>query len=283
MNNCKKLQKTAEIVINDLEIMALHGVNEEEKVNKQPFSISLTIEPASKKGEDTDNISDTVSYSAVTKLVKKVVEGNSFNLLEKLSKEILTEICKNFDIQKATVLVEKLDPPMSVKPRSVGYRKSIDYALVYLSLGSSLGDKNKMLDFAVELLKKHPLIRNVRESKRIKTAPYGDVAENMFLNSAVELETALTPEELLEYIHEIEKKAGRVRKVRWEDRELDIDIGLYGEEIINTKDLVIPHKELHKRLFFLEPILELNDSLFHPVLHRYLQDLFNDITPLLII
>lgn len=283
MNNCKKLQKTAEIVINDIEIMALHGVNQEEKVKKQPFSISLTIEPASKKGEDTDNISDTVSYSAVTKLVKKVVEGNSFNLLEKLSKEILTEICKNFDIQKATVLVEKLDPPMSVKPRSVGYRKSIDYALVYLSLGSSLGDKNKMLDFAVELLKKHPLIKNVRESTRIKTAPYGDVAENMFLNSAVELETALTPEELLEYIHEIEKKAGRVRKVRWEDRKLDIDIVLYGEEIINTKDLVIPHKELHKRLFFLEPILELNDSLFHPVLQRYLQDLFNDITPLLII
>jgi len=283
MNNCKKLQKTAEIVINDLEIMALHGVNQDEKVNKQPFSISLTIEPASKKGEDTDNISDTVSYSVVTKLVKKVVEGNSFNLLEKLSKEILTEICKNFDIQKATVLVEKLDPPMSVKPRSVGYRKSIDYALVYLSLGSSLGDKNKMLDFAVESLKKHPLIKNVRESTRIKTAPYGDVAENMFLNSAVELETALTPEELLEYIHEIEKKAGRVRKTRWEDRELDIDIALFGEEIINTEDLVIPHKELHKRVFVLKPILELNKGLYHPVLHRYLQDLFNHITPLLII
>ena len=277
MKNCRKLQKTAKIVINDLEIMAFHGVNPEEKTNKQPFSVSLEIEPTNKKGEKTDNILDTVSYSAVAKLVKKTVEDNSFNLLERLANEILIQICTNFEVEAVSILIKKLDPPMKAKPRYVGYQKNIEYNLVYLSLGSSIGEKNKKLDFAVKSLKAHPLIRNVRESTRIETEPYGDVAKNTFLNSAVEIETALTPQELLDYLHQIESEAGRVRKVRWEDRELDIDIALFGNEIMNTKDLIIPHKELHKRAFFLQPLVELNSGLFHPILHKYLSDLLTSL------
>lgn len=273
MYNSEKLQKTPKIIINNLEIMACHGVNPEEKVNKQPFSISLEIEPSNKNSEHSDDIADTISYSDIAKLVKKTVENNCFNLIERLANEILIQICKNYKVESVEIFLKKLDPPMKIKPEYVGYKKTIEFVRTYLCLGSSLGDKNAKLDFAIKSLKQNPLIRNVRESKRIITKPEGGVAKNDFLNSAVELETALTPHELLDLIHDIEAKAGRVRKVKWEDRELDIDIALFGDEIINSHDLVIPHRYLGSRLFFLKPLIELNDMLFHPVLHEYLDEI----------
>ena len=272
------IQKTAKIIIHDLLINACHGVNEEEKTQKQPFSISVEIVTDIGEAVKNDDITRTVSYSEVCKQIKTVVESTTYNLIETLANKLACSIaCKYYNITSVKVLLKKLEPPMKLKPNDVAVEVVRQYKRCYLSLGSSVGDRNGYLDFALEKIINDIHIRNVRESGRIETEPYGGVAKNKFINSAVELETIYSPQELLKVINNIEKEAGRVRNKKWEDRVLDIDIVLFGNEIINDENLTVPHKEMHKREFVLRPLLLLNDALYHPLLGKYLKDILEEI------
>ena len=272
------IQKTAKIIIHDLVVNACHGVNEEEKTQKQPFSISVEIVTDIGEAVKNDDITRTVSYSEVCKQIKTVVESTTYNLIETLANKLACSIaCKYYNITSVKVLLKKLEPPMKVKPNDVAVEVVREYKRCYLSLGSSVGDRNGYLDFALEKLINDIHIRNVRESGRIETEPYGGVAKNKFINSAVELETIYSPQELLKIINNIEEEAGRVRNKKWEDRVLDIDIVLFGNEIINDENLTVPHKEMHKREFVLRPLLLLNDALYHPLLGKYLKDILEEI------
>lgn len=272
------IQKTAKIIIHDLLINACHGVNEEEKTQKQPFSISVEIVTDIGEAVKNDDLTQTVSYSAVCKQIKTVVENTTYNLIETLADTLACSIaCKYYNIISVKVLLKKLEPPMKVKPNDVAVEVVREYKRCYLSLGSSVGNRNGYLDFALEKLNNDIHIRNVRESGRIETEPYGGVAKNKFINSAVELETIYSPQELLKIINNIEEEAGRVRNKKWEDRVLDIDIVLFGNEIINDENLTVPHKEMHKREFVLRPLLLLNDALYHPLLGKYLKDILEEI------
>lgn len=272
------IQKTAKIIIHDLVINACHGVNEEEKTQKQPFSISVEIVTDIGEAVKNDDITQTVSYSAVCKQIKTVVESTTYNLIETLADTLACSIaCRYYNITSVKVLLKKMEPPMKVKPNYVAVEVVREYKRCYLSLGSSVGDRNGYLDFALEKLNNDIHIRNVRESGRIETEPYGGVAKNKFINSAVELETIYSPQELLKIINNIEEEAGRVRNKKWEDRVLDIDIVLFGNEIINDENLTVPHKEMYKREFVLRPLLLLNDALYHPLLGKYLKDILEEI------
>jgi 2-amino-4-hydroxy-6-hydroxymethyldihydropteridine diphosphokinase len=127
----------------------------------------------------------------------------------------------------------------------------------FLGLGSSLGDRLSNLCLAAARLGEMPGTRLMRVSGVYETPPAGGVAKNPFLNAAVEIETALSPEEILEFIQGIEKEAGRVRRERWEDRTLDIDILLYGDMIIERGDVRIPHPRMAERRFVLTPLMEI--------------------------
>ena len=272
------IQKTAKIIIHDLVVNACHGVNEEEKTQKQPFSISVEIVTDIGEAVKNDDITQTVSYSAVCKQIKTVVESTTYNLIETLADTLACSIaCKYYNITSLKVLLKKLEPPMKVKPNYVAVEVVREYKRCYLSLGSSVGNRNGYLDFALEKLINDIHIRKVRESTRIETEPYGGVSKNKFINSAVELETIYSPQELLKVINNIEAEAGRVRNKKWEDRVLDIDIVLFENEIINDENLVVPHKEMHKREFVLRPLLLLNAALYHPLLGKYLKDILEEI------
>lgn len=114
-------------------------------------------------------------------------------------------------------------------------------------------------------------------SSFIVTEPYGPVEQDDFLNACVEIETLYSPEELLDKVHVIENEAGRTRDVHWGPRTLDIDIVLYEDMIINTKDLIVPHIEMHKRLFVLEPLAQIAPGLVHPVYRKTIADLKNEL------
>lgn len=272
------IQKTGKIIIHDLVVNACHGVNEEEKTQKQPFSISVEIVTDIGEAVKNDDITQTVSYSEVCKQIKTVVQSTTYNLIETLADTLACSIaCKYYNVISVKVLLKKLEPPMKVKPNYVAVEVVKEYKRCYLSLGSSVGDRNGYLDFALEKLNNDIHIRKVRESGRIETEPYGGVAKNKFINSAVELETIYSPQELLKVINNIETEAGRVRNKKWEDRVLDIDIVLFGNEIINDENLTVPHKEMHKREFVLRPLLLLNDALHHPLLSKYLKDILEEI------
>ncbi len=99
----------------------------------------------------------------------------------------------------------------------------------------------------------------------METKPYGDVEQDDFLNGAAEIDTLYEPHELLDKIHETENKGGRERTVKWGPRTIDLDILLYDHQILTDKDLMIPHPEMHKRMFVLKPLESIAPWAEHPV------------------
>ena len=148
-------------------------------------------------------------------------------------------------------------------------------ALVYLSLGSNIGDRVAFIQQAVNLLQAGNKTTLVRSSTLYETEPWGNKSQNWFINAVVELKTQLSPEELLDFCQNIEKELGRVRDgvPRWGERTIDIDILFYNDKIINTPKLTIPHKHLHERAFTLVPLLELIPSFKHPVSGKTISEL----------
>ncbi|MDE5872998.1 MAG: 2-amino-4-hydroxy-6-hydroxymethyldihydropteridine diphosphokinase, partial [Lachnospiraceae bacterium] len=146
---------------------------------------------------------------------------------------------------------------------------------VYLGLGSNLGDKEGYLDYAVDQLGKDDYIRVNRVSSYIVTKPYGNVEQDDFLNGCIEIETLYSPQELLEIINDIEQGAGRKRVIHWGPRTLDIDILLYDREIIMEENLKIPHAEMARRSFVLEPLCEIAPFAYHPGYNKTIIELFD--------
>lgn len=153
-------------------------------------------------------------------------------------------------------------------------------AIVYLSLGSNSGDRIGFVQQATSLLAAADGITIVRTSAFYETEPWGMESENWFVNAVVEIKTTLSPRDLLKECQRIEKQLGRQHKSSnkgYADRTIDIDILFYNKDIINEDDLVIPHKYLHLRAFTLVPLLELIPNFEHPVLHRTISELHNDL------
>jgi len=133
--------------------------------------------------------------------------------------------------------------------------------IVYLGLGSSVGNKKQvLLDACVEIKQWGNLFQL---SSFFYSAPWGGVAKNEFVNAVCSLvvDVSVSPEMLLKKIHLLEKKFQRTRNIKWEDRTLDIDILLYGQKKISTEILTIPHFYILDRYFVYEPLLELMKEL----------------------
>ncbi len=127
----------------------------------------------------------------------------------------------------------------------------------YLGLGSNLGDRLANLSTAVELLKAHPEVRIIRASSLYETAPVGYLDQPWFLNAVVECQTTLDPRELLEVCLEVERTMGRVRRIKWGPRNIDIDLLLYEDQTLSEDGLEVPHPRMTERLFVLLPLEEL--------------------------
>ena len=152
-------------------------------------------------------------------------------------------------------------------------------AIVYLSLGSNYGDRIGFVQQAASLLGTSDDISIIRTSSFYETEPWGMVSENWFVNAVVEIKTTLTPQALLELCLKIENQLGRKRTQdgSYTDRTIDIDILFYNKDIINDNSLIIPHKFLHLRAFTLVPLLELIPNFEHPILHKTISELHNDL------
>jgi 2-amino-4-hydroxy-6-hydroxymethyldihydropteridine diphosphokinase len=137
----------------------------------------------------------------------------------------------------------------------------------FIGLGSNLGDREASLKAAVAALGKAGAVV-LRTSSFIRTAPAGKLDQPEFLNGVVEIETEQRPRALLDLLMEIERGLGRVRSERWGPRTIDLDLLLYGDEIVRDPDLEVPHPRMHERLFVLEPLAEIAPDAWHPALKR---------------
>ncbi|CAI9393546.1 TPA: 2-amino-4-hydroxy-6-hydroxymethyldihydropteridine diphosphokinase [Citrobacter amalonaticus] len=137
--------------------------------------------------------------------------------------------------------------------------------LVYIALGSNLASPLEQVNAAVNAIRELPESRVVAVSSFYRTPPLGPQDQPDYLNAAVALETTLEPETLLDHTQRIELQQGRVRKAeRWGPRTLDLDIMLFGDRIINSERLTVPHYDMKNRGFMLWPLFEIAPDLHFP-------------------
>jgi len=149
--------------------------------------------------------------------------------------------------------------------------------IAYLSLGSNLGNREQNLTEAIQRLESIGAVRSVSSLYETEPVEFNDQPE--FLNCAVGIETTALPEELMRQLLEIEQAMGRKRVQKKGPRLIDLDILLFGDRIVNTPELTIPHPAMHQRRFVLEPLAEITPAARHPVLKKTTKEMLRELPP----
>lgn len=266
------------IKIQNLEVFAKHGVFPEENVLGQKFVISAVLYTSTRKAGVTDELSHSVNYGEVSHYIKNYVEGHTWKLLESVVEHLAEEILLHFPLLNQVDLeIKKPWAPIGLPLDTVSVEISRKWHTAYIALGSNMGDTKGFLDFAVQMLENRSDCQVQKVSDYLVTKPYGGVEQDDFLNGALELKTMLDPEELLDALHEIEKATHRERKIHWGPRTLDLDILLYDDLVLDTKDLHIPHAEMHLRDFVLIPMAQIAPWKRHPLTGKTMEEMKNNL------
>ncbi len=138
--------------------------------------------------------------------------------------------------------------------------------IAYIGVGNNLGDRKSCIDKAVAMLGQTAGVAVSQVSSIIETKPLGDAKQPAYLNCVAEIKTDLLAGKLHEQLVRIEDMLGRQRGEKWAPRTIDLDLLLFGDEVINSKTLIVPHPQMHLRSFVLDGLRQLNPNLLHPVL-----------------
>lgn len=262
------------IRIENLKVFAHHGVFEEEKRNGQDFYVNARLDSDLKKAGMTDYLADSTHYGEVCQQIEKSLTEKSYDLIERAAEKTIEDILVNFPlIREVTLELKKPHAPIPMEFESVSVEITRGWHKVYIAFGSNMGDKETYIKDAIEEIKENNFFRQIEVSDFFYSTPYGGVEQDDFVNGVLEAETMLEPYELLDYLHELEKKANRVRKEHWGPRTLDLDIIFYDNLVLDEKELQIPHKDMKNRDFVLVPLAQLAGYKRHPVLNMTVDEM----------
>lgn len=262
-------RKYDEIHIENLCVFANHGVFEEENTLGQKFLLSLTLYTDTGKAGKTDDLTYSTNYGEVSAFAEKLLKENTFNLIETAAEKTAEEILKKYPgVEGVEVELKKPWAPVGLPLDYVSVKITRFWHRAYIAMGSNLGDKKAYLDFGVRKLIERKDFHVDAVSDYIITEPYGYTAQDDFLNGCMSVRTLLTPSELLDFLQEIENEAQRKREIHWGPRTLDLDILMYDDLMIHTDRLTVPHVELAKRSFVLDPLAEIAPYAVDPVTGR---------------
>lgn len=268
-----------QIKIKDLEVYSNHGVFKEENVLGQKFLVSATLYTDTRKAGMNDELTDSIHYGEICHTITDFMKKHTYKLIETVAEQLAMELLRTTKyLRKITLEIKKPWAPVGLPIDTVSVEITRGWHEAYIALGSNIGDSKAYLDLAVEELNSTDDCTVEAVSEYIVTKPYGVTDQDDFLNGALQLRTLLTPEELLDRLHEIEQEAGRKRIRRWGPRTLDLDILFYDDLVMSTKDLIIPHVEIQLRDFVLKPLMELCPYKRHPVWNKTVAELLNDLT-----
>lgn len=268
------------IKIVQLEVFAYHGCEEFEKINGQKFYIDVTLHTDIRTSGVSDDLNDTMNYAKVCEFITKFMTENRYDLIEAAAEQTSRALLREFPkLKEIDFSIYKPNAPIGLPFGNVAVSISRKWNKVILSIGSNMGDKEAYLNNAIDSLYDDVNCRVNVVSNYIETEPYGPVEQDNFLNGCLEIETLYSPKELLKKVNQIEAESGRTRDIHWGPRTLDIDIVFYGDEIVDEPDLKIPHVEMHKRLFVLEPLKQIAPYWKHPILNRTVSQILEELKP----
>ncbi len=267
-----------EIRIEELEVFAHHGVFPEEKEKGQSFLANATLYTDLRKAGQKDDLTLSTHYGEVSLLLDSIIKENTYDLIETVAEHCAREILLQFPLVRALDLeIRKPDAPIPLPFSSVSVKIYRAWHSAYIAFGSNLGESRKMIEDAISAMKKDVSIQVDKVSSMIVTKPYGGVEQPDFLNGVLHVRTLYEPEELLEKLHELEQAAGRTREIHWGPRTLDLDILLYDDLIYESETLIIPHVDMQNRDFVLMPMAEIAGFKRHPILHKTMSELLQEL------
>ncbi|MBQ7955491.1 MAG: 2-amino-4-hydroxy-6-hydroxymethyldihydropteridine diphosphokinase [Lachnospiraceae bacterium] len=265
-----------EIRIRELEVYAYHGVFPEENEKGQPFFVNATLYTDTRKAGQTDELEYSTHYGEVCYLINRIMKENTWKLIETVAEKVAEEILLTYPlVQKVQLEIRKPSAPIGLPFGSVSVAIERGWHKVYIAFGSNMGDKKQHIQNAIKGLKTHPHIMVQTVSDFIVTKPYGGVPQEEFLNGAMEIETLLSPVELLDFLHELEQRENRERTIHWGPRTLDLDILLYDNLVYEDEQLIIPHVDMQNRDFVLKPMAQIAPNMRHPIYKKTMQELCN--------
>lgn len=254
------------IIIENLEIIAEHGVFKEEKFLGQKFVVSIEMTTDTRGAGKTGNLELSTHYGFVADDVEKLLTSESFDLIETCAEKTAEMILTKYPlISEVKVTIKKPWAPIRKHFDFVAVEITRKWHTVYLSLGTNMGDKKKNLLEAIERIGNLENTKVTAQSTILETEPFGYTEQDMFLNACLEIKTLFTPHELLDNLLKTELDMGRVRTIKWGPRIIDIDILFYDDEVIGEEDLAVPHPWICERMFVLEPLCEIAPNYVHPL------------------
>lgn len=283
------------IKIKNLEVFAKHGVFPEENKLGQKFLVSAVLYTDTRKAGKKDDLTSSIHYGEICRFIDNYMKSHTFQLIERAAETLAEELLLHTPhLKKVRLEVKKPWAPIGLPLETASVEIERQWHTAYIALGSNIGDRQANLDQAVETLGHLPRelcldglcsqkednsrkdIRHthvVKVSKYYETLPYGMTEQPDFLNACLKLRTLLTPQELLKILQKIEQDAGRERVIHWGPRTLDLDIIFYDDLVLETADLCIPHVEMHKRRFVLEPLHDIAPYKRHPVYGKTVREM----------
>ncbi len=267
------------IEVKGIRCFAHHGVFEEEKEDGQDFIVDVTMYLPLREAGLRDDLELSVDYGKLALFINEYVTETRYDLLERVAENLAREILLKFPLGERVVLtIHKPGAPIPTEFEDVCVTVDRSWHEAYVAFGSSMGDREKTINKAIEELSVKDDIYVHTVSDFYETEPYGGVATEKFVNGVMKIKTLLTPEELLSVLHDVEENAGRTREIRWGDRTLDLDIVFYDKCVTEDEYLTIPHPDMKNRDFVLKPMAEIAPGLVHPVYSKTMRDMLNELT-----
>ena len=267
-----------QIIVEDLQIYAHHGVYRQENEKGQNFYISAVLDTDTRAAGMADDLGLSTNYGVVCRFLHTFLTEHTYKLIETAAEKASEALLLQFPyVRQVTMEVKKPEAPITVPFGSVSVKITRGWHRVYIACGSNIGDRRAHLSAAVDALLMDKWCRVLRVSDWVETTPYGGVEQADYLNGVLSIETLYTPEELLEVLQGIEKAEARERKERWGPRTLDLDILLYEGRLMDTDKLTIPHKDMQNRDFVLKPLSQIAPYERHPVFNKAVVELLAEV------
>ena len=248
------------ITLTGLVARGRHGVFEHERRDGQDFVVDVVLELDLRGAAATDDLTRTVHYGELARALADDVRGEPVDLLETLAERLLRICLANPRVEAAEVVVHKPQAPIeeTFGDVAVAVRRRREEVFPpprdgVLALGSNVGDREATLASAVADLARTPGLEVVAVSPVVETDPVGGPEQPDYLNAVVAVRGTLPPHTLLAACLAVEARHGRERRVRWAARTLDVDVITYGDLVLDTPDLVLPHPRAAHRPFVLAP------------------------------